>query len=54
MYRFLIFYADNTTITYDVSENDIDDEVEKLCLDDTVIDFRYRKVNADGTTFYRK
>ena len=51
MYRFVVVYADNMVSMYDINADDIDDEIDKLCQDDFVIDFKYRRINDDGTIF---
>ena len=51
MFRFIVIYTDNMVSMYDIAADDIDDEIDRLCQDDNVLDFKYKRVNADGTLF---
>ena len=44
MYRINVLYTNLEFISYDISSDDLDDEIEKLCLDDNVLNFTYRKL----------
>ena len=51
MYRFIVIFDDNMVSMYDIAADDIDDEIDKLCQDDSVIDFKYKRLNIYGTVF---
>ena len=51
MFRFIVIYTNNIVDMYDVNPDDIDDEIDRLCQDDNVLDFKYKRLNADGTLF---
>ena len=50
-FRFIVLYQNGMISTYEVDLDSMDDEIDKLCQDDFVKNFSYRRVNADGTIF---
>ena len=50
-FRFFVLYQNGMISTYEVELENMDDEIDKLCHDDFVLNFKYRRVNADGTYF---
>lgn len=50
-FRFFVLYQNGMISTYEVELENMDDEIDKLCQDDFVLNFKYRRVNADGTYF---
>ena len=50
-FRFVVLYENGMLCTYDVELENMDEEIDKLCQDDFVKNFSYRRVNADGTIF---
>ena len=51
MFRIAVEYVNGMCVTYDINADDLDDEIDKLCQDDFVLNFTYRRINNDGTLF---
>ena len=51
MYRIIAQCKNDMFIQYDVEEDELDDEIDKLCQDDFIVNFKYRRINDDGTLF---
>lgn len=51
MFRIIALCANEMYIQYDVDDDELDDEIDELCQDDFIVNFKYRRINDDGTIF---